>query len=721
MGINASMYLPFSNWSVKPCHGEPAHGYFLRLVANEGHYSASVYANEIGLNGRRLTPEEALGTLLKLPINEDNKDTLRRFSPIADGAYYDLGGQRLRQRQMSFTTRRFCRACLADAPHHRVWWDILAFRKCPEHGTVIEDVDVAGQPIGWWWADITSDTSGNPLAAYAPSQADWHARSLEALIVERLTASPTTSWTLLGQYQLFEVIEACEYLGMWLGNDRTRMIPADPMEKLAVGMSALEGSRDDLVAAMHAWFIEMVPSQVRRDGKMESMGWAWNAWPKLPGTEIGNMLNQASNEAFEPIGKMGKKRFRETGDFYAERALSALAIELDIRMEALVPLARHLAVIPLSAEPWELDSAQADALRRAIADLIPSSEVTGILGLETWEWQNLVGSGRLVSFGHFALGRMFIRSEVEGFVKEVLDKVPVRDVESVSLRSFGRRKGLSVDAVLIQALDGKIATVRAASCADLRAIRVVAESRRRLNSRSVVHAPEVEVVTMAEAAAMVQLNHGTVSRLVELGALERAAGGVLRRESVLGFHRRFASAQIYRSTLGCMNFEVEDELSAIGVSTCFGLRNSSAVVERSAARRALGISCDPDDARVASSDLWEKFRAIAIKRCPMFTLPPTITEVGAKLRTATRKVVVDVSVDGVTGAISLGFDLHPTLTSRRWKIFEKRETEIREALGCMEWKASEDGAGWRLSWVVSDCGDLGSAADALSGMHRCFK
>lgn len=103
------------------------------------------------------------------------------------------------------------------------------------------------------------------------------------------------------------------------------------------------------------------------------------------------------------------------------------------------------------------------------------------------------------------------------------------------------------------------------------------------------------------------------------------------------------------------------------------------------------------------------------------TLPSNVSEVGAKLRTATRKVAVDVFVDAVTGAISLGFDIHPTLTGRRWKLFEKREVEVRDALGFMKWERSPDGTGWRLTLVVENYADLGFAADAVSGMHRYFK
>lgn len=481
MGVSPSIYLPFSNWSLKPKLGEPARGYFLRLVANEGHDSTTVYGNEIGINGRRLAAEEALDTMLMLPLAEEHKEALRRYSPVADGAYYDICGQRLRQRQMNVRTRRFCRACLADSPHHRVWWDIVAFGTCPEHGTPVEKTDASGQPIGWWWADVASDMDGNPLGKWARSQPELHARTLEGFILERLDVFPSTAWPLLDRYRLYEVIEACEYLGTWLGNERTFAVPVDQLGNIALGMEALSGDRDDLVAAMRRWFEERVPSDIRREGKMASMGWAWNAWPKMPGTEIGDMLNQAATDAFEPIGKMGKKRYREMADFYAERALSAFADGIGIRLDALLPLACHVGVARGITEPWELTPPDEDILKAAIANLVPTAEVSRILAVESWGWHDLVGRGKLAVFANFELGRMYLRSDVERLLGRAIGMASeTAQGTTVSLRTYARRHDISIGDVVVMVLDGGLKAVRA-DCAEpgLRAIRVLAHSRRR--------------------------------------------------------------------------------------------------------------------------------------------------------------------------------------------------------------------------------------------------
>ncbi len=48
MLIDNALARPFSRWDLDLGEGEPAHGYFARLVANEGHNSVRIYANEIG-------------------------------------------------------------------------------------------------------------------------------------------------------------------------------------------------------------------------------------------------------------------------------------------------------------------------------------------------------------------------------------------------------------------------------------------------------------------------------------------------------------------------------------------------------------------------------------------------------------------------------------------------------------------------------------------------
>ncbi len=415
---------------------------------------------------------------------------------------------------------------------------------------------------------------------------------------------------------------------------------------------------------------------------------------------------------------MGKKRFKETDEFYAERALAVLAGELDVRMDALLPLARHLGIVPDVAGPWKLEAEQELKLRACVEGLVPSTEVSWLLGLESWEWQGLAERRILTGFSCFALGRMYLRSEVEGLVAALFAKATAPQATSVSLRTYARRHGLSVADVVMLAVDGRIAVVRVdGDQPGLRTLRVVAGNRRMLKARA---ASNAEVVTVTEAATTLALTGEDVCRLVDVGVLEKMAGGIPSR-SVKEFRKRYANAKLYCPELGCANIEAGDRLAAIGVSACFDLSGANVVVEREKARRALRLQFDPDDQRIVGHALWDQFRELVHVRCPVFIIPLTVREVGAKIRTATRKVAVDVALDRAAGSITLGFNLHPLTTGRRWKLFERREAEVRKSLDLMDWDRSPDGLGWRLSYVARGADDLLQAVDAMTGMHRLFK
>lgn len=722
MTVSPTAYLPFSNWSLKPILGESARGYFLRLVANEGHYSTTVYGNEIGINGRRLDGEDALSTVLNLPISDEYKDSLRRFSLRADGAYFHLAGQTLRQRQVGLTSRRFCRACLAENSFHRSWWDILAFRTCPEHGRDIEDTDSTGQPIGWWWADIGTDTNGNMLGRRAASVPETRQQSLETFILERLAVIDDASGPLLKPYPLHEVIEACEYLSLWLGNELGDSVPPDDLRNFDIGMSALRGTWEDLVEAMRSWFTSRVPQVIRREGKMASMGWAWNAGRNLGDTSIGQMINRAATEAFRPVGKIGKRRFVSTEEFFARQALIPLADQLGVRIDALLPLARHLGIADGRMERWNVAETDADIVRAALDELAPSSVVSAILGFESWDWQHLVDAGFLTAFALFGPGMRYLRSDVERLVVEAKDAAAAGEPDTVSVRTFARRHKMPIGDVLVRVMQGHLVAAHGTSNElGLRSVRIVAPGRRRHASRL---PPDIgsTVMTVGEAATFLTLHHDVVTLLVKSGRIERAVGGMLSRASVAQFHRVYANAQHYRAELGCTSAGVERGLRRMGIEyEKIGSVVTNTVVPREAMLRALGLNHDPNSQRDGVADLWEQFRFVAQEQCPVFIFPEAVPAIGAQIRTASRKIVLHAEVIAPAGDINLVFDIHPRTTARRWRLFLANTDDLREAFGDWSWQTSQDGLGHTLTYSVLNQAQIPKAIVALRTLHRHFK
>jgi hypothetical protein len=155
---------PFSRWNVENIVDEPAHGYFARLVAGEGHSSIRRYAEGIGIDARYVNPEALMDVVFELPISDDQKERLRNATPIREGNRIRLAGQWFKQVDFSFSSRRWCPGCLYESPHHRAWWDIVSIGECPYHGHSLLDQDEHGTPVRWWWAIMGTSPNGAMLA-----------------------------------------------------------------------------------------------------------------------------------------------------------------------------------------------------------------------------------------------------------------------------------------------------------------------------------------------------------------------------------------------------------------------------------------------------------------------------------------------------------------------------------------------------------------------------
>jgi len=68
------------------------------------------------------------------PLTEEEHERLRMATPVTFDGCHHVGNERLRPKQLSFRTRRFCPHCLADKPYHRIQWDVVAASHCRTHG-----------------------------------------------------------------------------------------------------------------------------------------------------------------------------------------------------------------------------------------------------------------------------------------------------------------------------------------------------------------------------------------------------------------------------------------------------------------------------------------------------------------------------------------------------------------------------------------------------------
>jgi hypothetical protein len=396
-----------------------------------------------------------------------------------------------------------------------------------------------------------------------------------------------------------------------------------------------------------------------------------------------------------------------------------LATKLSVRLDALLPLARQIGVVPNGEVIWAMSEVDCELVERAVADLIPVKEAEEILGFSDWGWDALASTGRMSVFSLFATGRRLLRTEVEKVAADILSvasKAGTSD-RTGSVRTYARRHGISIGVAFARVLEGELTATL--DDGGLHTLRIHADSHRAKLSRE--GASPDKMVTIGEAAILLALEQKTVARLRALGEIASASvADLISLESVQAFALRYANAQIYRSVLECRNQDVHDRLVEAGVETCFGLRFPNVVVERAAARKALGLARDPDDP-ANSSPLWSVFRQAVLQRYPTYLMPVSISSLGGKMTSSNRKVALDVRVEAGTDAVVIEFEIHPFRTKHRWAVFASDPNAVRRTLSDMSWESTDDGRGWRLSRAIYTPDDIAVTVEALGGMRRHFK
>ncbi|RWY70045.1 TniQ family protein [Rhizobium sp. WSM1325] len=233
--------------------------------------SARVYANEMEINGRNIVMQELLDELLRLPLAEEHKESLIRWTPIWNGTFHRLAGETLRKRQLSFINRRFCRGCLGEAAYHRVWWDIVEFNVCPFHAEPLEDKTIKGDTIKWWYPSFQTAPDGDVLRRHIPQLHEPD--DFEWYLVSRFGCVECYERPLLDPAPLHEVIDLCGAVGRILANPWARVAPEPGREDCRVGFHALSGSLEDLERAFVTWLETNVPEKERRRGILHGYGW----------------------------------------------------------------------------------------------------------------------------------------------------------------------------------------------------------------------------------------------------------------------------------------------------------------------------------------------------------------------------------------------------------------------------------------------------------------
>lgn len=723
---------PFSSWTLEPSVGEPAYGFFARQVESEGHFSSRIYATEIGLNGRRLHPEELLESLLKLDLKPEFKERLRRSTPIGDSAVVRIGDNVLRGKQISYTVRRFCPVCLAESPVHRVWWDVVAFQQCPVHDVPLQSKTQLGETLGWWWSGLTVSPKGEDLTCRVPRAKTAAHPSLEAFIVQRISGIPCVEPDLLAGESLADVIDvvsAFTQLLMRRGGKRPCTV--------AEVFQSISRSRTDLLDMLKAWLVENFDPEERRKGFNHAFG---KEMPFPPSAKKSTLYHQVVLTMREAVAQTGRFN-RYSGRVLAHRtdqvSLSEMMSELGVSKVGVKNLANHLG-LNVGRYSYFFDADARYRMHRAKDELITLSETMALTGLRPEEFSRIEAAGHIRSInnvcGKERAGKRYIGYEVEEVVQQALNGLKRCNVGGlVSLDTLAKQRGLRPSAIVSALLTGEIqAAALHADRTGFAGLYFEKHREKTATLRLPEHAPyrtepsrEQGVMTFAEVATTAGFFPGTVPTLVRCGLLEvidpTLTRPLISRASFETFIYKYASAQIYLRLFGCLHNWVPQEVKKRGLTVAFhraANEKTDTVVLRESAKRVLGYEVEPDSLSVGSTPLWEDFKDAVLRECPVFFVQRAFHNGEAKVRPAQNRVFLTARHTG-----DVEFTLEVKFSSKqgvkRWRSFQAAEAEIMEHAPWVQWEQSPTyGVTGALSVKGQD--DIERAITFLHVLHRHF-
>lgn len=457
------LIMPFSNWSIEPGETEGALGYFARLVDNEGHDSMRVYSKWIEVNGRNIVPASLLEVVCGLPISDDRRRRLAHATPVERNGSYWLGGQRFMKRDLSFSRRRWCAACLAEKAYHRCWWDIVALRRCPYHDLELADRDIDNRPVGWWWPRFDVTKSGNELVGDRRPNV-LRRGTLAAYLLMRMGYEDAWEAPLLDGLDATVVIDLCHLVGRLVSNSKVDAIPELTSRTTDVGYRALSKDRVHLVNVVAHWVKNNLSSAEIDRSYSIVFGWAYDQARSLPDAFAKRMLLSAFRKVH--VAALTGNRAVD-GDDNGMVSLTALAADLAMDRRGLASLVSALGQVGGGQRGKRrvcFDTTQMAEIRREIDALLTRVEVGELLGIRSWEVSPLLSAGYLTPIayvsGDAGRGMKFLRRQVDDILRSISMLPRVSVGPSRKFRAYCRAERRPVGDVAVAILKGETSIKR---------------------------------------------------------------------------------------------------------------------------------------------------------------------------------------------------------------------------------------------------------------------
>ncbi|MBX9455549.1 MAG: TniQ family protein [Rhizobium sp.] len=651
--------LPLKRWDVPYLRGESGHSYCARLVSRQGdEASLRQFAMHNGLEWRKLVPEELLAVTLKLPLSEETKTSLLRYTPIRKGTKRYLGDERFAMGEFTFKRRRWCPACIAEAPYGRVWFDLLCIQTCPYHNTPLVNRDTSGSPAPWSWPDYAVSRNNVPLGG--PRMPNELRRGgLGHYVLGRLGLEEALSAPLIDGERMSDIIAACEALGSIIKYPNDENAPSWEPDYAETGFPKLAGSLADLAEFFRQYIRTHHPNGlptlkterafIKLQGRLKS---TCSFRPKIM---------RALKEGLEAQGRPEDEAIKDADVEDDRVSFQWCEDQFGIEKNAVRRIAESQG--SLSPGSMRLNRLLLQDAHRAVAyarTLISVRAAAAKLYVSKSAIQDLVAEGYLVKrtqvFSH-RTGPLFDPVQVD-VLKKTVDDLPVTGdlATSCSFHSAVRRKIALPGELAVRVLKGEIAVAgRRPGEQGFQALLLDLNVK---HKRPMLQAAK-GVLTKAEAAAVLNVRSNTFECMINAGLIspKRKASRlyVFDHDEVAALADRYVRSSDFYSIMNMTRYGFRDLMVVKGVRPLPKTSVSSdTMYVRSDVLAALDLTVDPTIVTDPSLiEFWELLTTAFRSRLPKVRFPARIHHGITKAITSSRACKFSLTHDLEKGLVQV--------------------------------------------------------------------
>lgn len=644
----------FSRWDVFPERDESTLRFFCRMVEREGDESFRRFAYVNGMTDTSARETEILHFLESHPYPEAVKEHFRRsiFVRLPPGARHqprrvEVRGEYFNSEDIS-RRHRWCRACLHESGHGRLWFNIRPIRRCPYHGIALEGRLRSGQEIPFYrtsYQDVIDEgVTAEPRRL--------RTCSFEHYVLGRLDCEVGFSVAHLDDATLADVTDVCENIGMLISRPYSRRFPKEcGLDDADTGFQVLRGGPANLVNTLLEWVKVNVREEYWNRDTTHLFTWACHRMSARRGR-----LQELFLNAMHVVNAAVKGSPREITDEYVSSkviALDAAAKELNIAVTDFPGLVKELGLIEPGPIRRRRGMAVCDLPKVSafFETLLNRRELEEILGVAGYEYFAKAGYLRVYHARAARRGGPFFRREDVDRILKALDALPrtgrthiARTFHSAAENEGGQRK------FAMKVLLGK---VKVAGVRD----------RGKGFSRLLVEADDTKRpkpfqnggsrVRAIEACAIVGTPPRYLSLLAEAGevsyVLEERGKRVFKRAELQAFAAQNVKQSAAAKVLGKYGKEFARELESKGVSPAVSLQCGKWNINfynKVRLARAFGVEEDAFDLDCPHlKGFWSAFIACAQFKAPGLRLPTEFPLAGCWGGTSVRHHIVKFSYD----------------------------------------------------------------------------